>query len=231
MAVTLNANNSAHTHATDITQLDNGNLTIAAGTKTALIAKIHISNSTTPTITSVQWDIAGTPQAMTLITSIANGNEGRTYIYGLLNPTTGNRTCRMALSGLTSEVFFNLTAYDGVEDSSFGAAFIAATPATGTSTTPSITISSATGDMTVAAVTGPQVLSSPTQTQTHLDNGGAATSAGGSRAVGAASVTHQWTLASLVPWSMAGANMVAAVLATDLNVLIGEPITGSSVLN
>lgn len=210
MAVTLNANNTAHAHANDVSTVNNANLTIAAGSNIVLVGAISVSNPGAPSITSVQWDTAGTPQSLSLITSIANGAEGRTWLYGLVNPTTGNRNGRITYSGSVAETFFELVAFDGADQTGGSTTFANAATNTGTSTTASVAITSASGNMTLAAFTGPQVLSSPTQTQLYVDNGGAATSGAASYANGAGSVTHQYTLAGSVAWSAAGVNIVAA---------------------
>jgi hypothetical protein len=52
-------------------------------------------------------------------------------------------------------------------------------------------------------------MSAATKTQTFVNNAGSVTSAGASRAAGAGTNTHQWTLAGTVQWVALGVNVAA----------------------
>src|SRR5688572_30737910 len=99
MAVSLNGGGVGTTfHANPVTATnDSTGLTIAAGTDRALIAQITTS-SQLETITGVVWDPAGANQPMTLIgTAEAVGDIGECWLYGLVNPATGNKTLRVSV--------------------------------------------------------------------------------------------------------------------------------------
>jgi hypothetical protein len=206
-AITLNAAGSGHTIAHDVSPVNYAGLTIAAGTDIGLVATIHTFDASS--ISSVQWDATGTPQALTLITSAQNGDED-VFIYGLLGPTTGNRTLRVTFGGVAPpDVYLHASAYDNVTQASVGAAFVAATPGTGTSNpAATITITSATGDMTLAAVTAAQSLSSYNRTILITGDDGSFTGGYAGYAAGAATVAHTFTLGGNVAYAIAGVNMV-----------------------
>lgn len=213
MAVAFDAAGTADAVAHDTSPVNFTNLTVGSGSERALVAfiSIDISVSGSDAISSVQWDATGTPQAMTLITSITNGNSARTFLYGLVNPTSGAKTLRVTFSGTApDEVFLDAFSVTGADQTGGTTTFAHANTATGTSTSPSVSITSATGNLTAAGITAPQVLSSPTQTQIFADNAGLFTSGGASRAAGAGSVSHGWTLAGSVAWAMAGVDIVAS---------------------
>lgn len=211
MAVAFDAVPTADGHSTNASVTNNANLTVGSGSNRALIAFISSHNFPSATsITSVQWDATGTPQAMTLIGSVVTGPEDFTYIYGLVAPTSGNKTLRVNWGAATEEVFLSALSVTGADQTGGTTTFAHVATSSGTSTTASVSITSAAGNLTAAAVTAPQVLSAPTQTQIYVDNGGSVTSGGASRAAGAASVSHAWTLAGSVAWSMVGVDIVAA---------------------
>jgi len=213
MAVAFDATSSAYVQGHDVSPVNLTTLTVGSGSNRALVALVHtdIVSSTSDTISSVQWDATGTPQSLTLITSITNGVNARIYLYGLVAPTSGAKTLRVTFSGTPpAECFLDGISVTGADQTGGTTTFAHAATGSGTGTSASVSVTSAAGNLTVAAVTGAEVLSSPTQTQIHVDNGGADTSAGGSRAAGAGSVSHGWTLGSSVAWAMAGVDIVAA---------------------
>lgn len=224
MAVTVNANATADVHNDPVTTLDLTTLTIGAGSDTALVAEIGIDGGT-PTISSVTWDQGGTNQAMTLITSITNGTLARSYLYGLVNPTAGNKTLRVVISA-GSEIFLNATAFNGVNQTGGATSFAHANTATGASGVPSVTITSAVGNMTIDCVMAPDLLQTPTQTQNFAQNGGAGSSAASSRASGAASVTHAWASVG-VAWASCGCDIVASGGGAAASVALTGTVTGS----
>lgn len=213
MAVTLNANNAAAFYTDILTSgaHDHSGLTIAAGSNIALI--VMIAWSAQGNGFTVIWDPTGANQTLTSLATInaAAGGVGRVDLYGVLNPATGNKVCRLNMtSGFSGEAFMNAMAVDGADQAAIATTFINAATATGNSTTGSTgTVTSPSGDMSVGIVSGPQVMSAPTQTQLFVNNSGQVTSAGGSRS-SSVNPAHAWTFASAVEWCAAGINIKAA---------------------
>jgi hypothetical protein len=209
MAVTVNHAPSTFAIVQDTKPIDFTGLTVAAGSNTAILAAFSIQQAT-PNIASVLWDPAGASQALTLIASGNNGSDWA-FLYGRVGTiATGNKTMRVNITGVAPpETYLGAIAFDGV-DQTFGTAFVAATNASGTSTSPSITITSATDNYTVSVLTAPQNLSTNNQTLIYQGDTGVATGSYPQRAAGAASVTHSWTLAGSVGWITVGVNIVAA---------------------
>jgi hypothetical protein len=207
---TFDANASSNAHGNAITSLDLTTLGVGSGSNRALVAQVNYANASMPTPT-LNWDNAGTPQAMTEIGSgISNGVNALAQLWGLVAPTSGNKTLRWSNGASVTEVILNAFSVTGAIQTGGIATFSNSTTNTGTSTAPSITISSVSGDMTVDAGTGPEVISAPTKTQLYLDNSGTDTSGWASRADGAASNVHSWTLAGSVAWAEIGCNIVSA---------------------
>lgn len=213
MAVTLDVVGTMADSATGITTFDYTGITVGAGSNSALAVKIVFSLKTVSSI-SVTWDQGGTNQACTLITSQANGGSfGLVQMYGRLAPTSGNKTLRITWTG-TSQIIVQVVAVTDADQAAVASTFLAATPATGNSTAPSITITSAVGRMTLDCVCADNnffTVGSATKTQTFMDNNGIMDIDGaGSRAAGAASNTHAWTLVGGSQWASVGIDIVAA---------------------
>lgn len=210
MAVAHDASGSAYNGAPGAT-VDFAALMTVGGSATAAKFGICVDTAAT-TITSVTWDQGATNQAATSLGAAvtAPASNGKIFLFGLVNPTPGLKTLRVVFSTIPNEAFVFGESVTGSETSSVAAAFTNYATNTGTSTTTSVAVTSAAGNLTVEMSSGPQVLSAPTQTQIFVNNSGAVTSAGASRAAGAATVTHQWTLAGAVGWAAAGVNIVAA---------------------
>lgn len=235
MAVTHNATSSVESTGTGVQQNDHTNLTIAAGSNIGLVVQITWVLQTVSGV-SVTWDQGGTNQACAIIGSAVNtpGANGRVVLYGLRAPTTGNHTLRVSWTG-ASDVIVNAVAFNNVDQTSDAAAFAHATSATGATPTnsPSLAITSAAANMTVELMTDDGAdpntpAGSPNAaTQTHL-NTLMGVPTGGSRATGAATETHSWTLGGTSNWAQVGVDVVA-VAASDLSVnSIGEPVVGGS---
>lgn len=169
------------------------------------------SNPGTVTIT---WDALGTPQPATLIPNCLGNNTTYAAKYAVLAPHSGNLTLRVATSNLI-ETMVHCTGYSNVLQTSVALACPNGASNTGTSTAPTITVTSAAGDLTedlvVPAPPG-GVPASPTQTTITIVSGGGALDYGSSRETsssGAASVTHAWTISSAA-WISVAASIKSA---------------------
>lgn len=196
MAVSVNATGSEGGSAgAAVTSLDYTGITVASGTDTVLIFCCGFSNPSISGVTAT-WDNGGTNQSMTLIASqgaTVFNNGPPVYVFGLLNPTTGNKTLHLSWT-TSSEICGAALAYDGVDTSSFAAAFTNVNKAGNTSANPTVVVTSATDDAAVASVLSTNGLSAPTQTSVFLESGFTYSNAYAmQRAVGAASVSLGWT--------------------------------------
>jgi hypothetical protein len=222
MAVAFDANSTADVRGASISTLDLTTLTVGSGADRVLVAQVSYADGVDPAAPAINWDQLGTPQALTQIVKVVNGTLALAQLWGLVNPTSGNKTLRWTNSATVNEVFLNATAVTGANQTGGVTTFPNSTTNTGTSTAPSITITSASGNMTIDAGAGPQVISAPTQTQIYVDNGGSATSAWASRAAGAPSNVHGWTLAGSVAWAACGTDIAAVAAGGDT--LMGQGV-------
>jgi len=202
--VTLNANTTSEASGSGITQLDLTTLTVAAGSNRCLLATLLLDTANdTPTLT---WDNGGTNQSMTSIGSIATGS-GAVHFFGRIAPTTGNLTLRA--SWATSQgAMLHALAFNGCDQTGGTTTFAHFTSDTQSSATPTIVITSAANNFTVGVAVSSNDPTTPTQTENFF-NDLIGFSSDGSRAAGAATVTHQWSLTSTT-WETIGVDIVAA---------------------
>ena len=228
MAVAFDANATADSTANGVTSINHTNLTIGSGSNRAVIAQIGWSG--TVTSPALKWDNAGTPQSMTVITNAGATNTVRAELWGLVAPTSGNKTLNAAWT-TARDVVVNGTSFTGVDQTGGTTSFPNGVGATGTGTSSPqtmVTITSAVGDFTVAIVGTVSTPSAPTQTQTFLDSSPATESVAGSRAVGAATVAHGWTIAGAQAWAAAGTDIKAAASVTFI---AAEPLMVRQAVN
>jgi hypothetical protein len=150
MAVTVSATDATGKFInSNVTTFDySAALTVAAG-DTDLVAFCCWNGSIAPTAATAAWDNTGTPQAMTLVGSLASVTDGGAVctvgIFYRANPTPGQKTLHVAWTGAQ---FIQMTAmsFKG------GGSFQNATSNTGTTGADQITVTSPTGDFAVAAL-------------------------------------------------------------------------------
>lgn len=183
-------------------------ITVAGG-DTALLVVISYDRSAGTTWTSVLWGA----QAMTLVPGTDSGTgAGRaTIMYGVVNPTTGNQTLAIVTAGGGGENWYiDAISFTGTDVTNVATAFPNGTFTTGTSTTPSVTVTSASGDHTVATHCSTSGnFSAVNETQLYFSNAGASVNGAANRAAGAASVTLSATILSST-WTSAGTSVKAA---------------------
>lgn len=213
MAVTFDANATTDTTNNAVpggTGVSATNLTVGSGSNRVLLVHVVFSNQAVTSVV-LNWDNAGTPQALTLIKS-ANciGATGRADLYGLVNPTAGAKTLKLTWNAVNSDVCMNGVSWTGADQTGGVTSFPHSTSANGNSGTASLVVTSATNNATMVTVDGQGNLSAPTQTQTFLDSTPASMSGGGSRAAGAATVTHQFTVTAANDWVCVGCDIAIA---------------------
>jgi hypothetical protein len=233
MAVTFDAKGTTDATANGATALNFTNLTITGGlSNSALVAQLAFSLKTISNLT-VTWDNGGSNQAMTqIIAANGTGSVCRAELWGLVNPISGNKTLRSAWTG-SSDVCVQAVSWSNVDQTGGTTTFANATSATGSSsgtgTHNTITITSAVGNATMDSATGTPTYNSVNQTSTYIDNTPATISAAGSRAAGAATVTHAWNATSTPSeaWVSVGVDIVAGGAAAAQNrILFGYNYDG-----
>jgi len=146
LTVSIDAAASAAATTAGAVTLTNSNLTVGAGA-TALLAWLAFDAiNFFPTGVTVKWDNAGTPQTMTQVGETSSGNTNvNVYLFGLLNPTAGNKnltaTWTSSVPAALSAVSFN-----GSLNATIAATFLHLATNSGTSGTPSLSVTSATGN-------------------------------------------------------------------------------------
>lgn len=210
MAVALDATSTAPTDtAANTTTLSHTGLTVGAGANRALVA-VCAWDQAPGAITAKDWDSAGTPQAMeVIVTPTASGNMW-VAVFGLVAPTSGNKTCTLSWTNLV-ECIFCMISFTGVDQTGGVTTFAHAVTNTGSSTSPSIAITSAVGNMTVDVANSGSSShpTSPSKTGFFGVDGAFSVNTSGSYAAGAASNTHSWTISPTNPWISAGVDIVA----------------------
>lgn len=231
MAVTLDTQGTSAFNAAFVSTVTCTN-TVGSGSNRALIVQLCLDRTMVAGNVGVVWDPAGANQALTLITTAEyDAAHGQIELWGLVNPTTGAaKNITASWSSTTCPAVIQSVSYTGVNQTGGTTSFVPATPASGTGTA-SIVITSATGNATLDVSTSDAAdLTSPTQTQTlHDSTNMTYCYFAGSKADGAATVTHQWTHSGA--WASVGCNVVAASTAaaqgsgrtTQSTILRGQP--------
>lgn len=160
---------------------------------------------------TLNWDSGGTPQAMTQIDNNASGASPKVFLFGLVNPTPGNKSLSVSwvASGLNSTHTENAISFTGTVTTSVAAAALTDGGAGGTGT--ALTTPTVTGnvnDYYVSGYAGASNLSSVSDNQLMLDNN--VTHAGANYKQSAASVSMSAVQASSVAWATIGAEIVGA---------------------
>ena len=215
-AVTFNSKAVADTGGEALTSLSITNMTVGSGVNRALLLLMGFSSGL-PTGLTATWDSAGTNQAMTSIKQYtATSTPMGVAIFGLINPTSGNKTLSVSWTG-SKEADANVLDFTHVNQTGGATSF----PHTssnddliaGNSTAASATVTSAANNGAVAMFITNWLWSvgSATQTEVWMNNALSASAYEGQRAAGAASVSFGVTV------SAAGHNWgsVAADIAHD----------------
>lgn len=210
MAVAVDAVSSAETASgAGVTTATHTNLTIGASLSNGALI-FGVGWDAKVTSPNAHWDSAGTNQLMTLIGTVNTaGTNGTVAIFGLRNPTSGNKTFSTSWTGASLATIFGVS-FTGVDQTSDANAFKNFNSATGNSTTPSVTITSATGNIIVGAF----VNSDNTVDWTSVNNTTLCVTLGlqlaMNRAAGAASVAMSGVLTATDQWVATGVNVAAA---------------------
>lgn len=186
-----------------------GLVTIGTGSNRVLVVSLSLSLATASSV-AVVWDQGGTNQSMTQIKTANQTGGGCALLFGLVAPTSGNKDAKITWNNASSDICVNGTSWTGADQTGGATTFPNSTSAVATSSTAiSLAVTSAVGNATQVCLATGGSPSAPTQTQTYLDTGPASESGAGSRAAGAASVTHAWTV-TFTSWVAVGTDILVA---------------------
>ena len=200
--VTLDANATAVATGNPANSITNNNLTIGNVPNPCLVAQLnfYITGALlkpTPaaiTVTSVTWN--GTP--MTQIV-----NLGNSYLFGLVNPASGNHALVASWTAVSGTQFtvLNGTSFTNCNQTT---TFVNTATNNGIGTAPTISVTNPSGNIAIdLAATGNGVPGSPTQTQLYTEGTNTYSAASYSSGV---NPTFLWT-APTGPWNEIGASI------------------------
>lgn len=172
--------------------------TVGSGSKRYLVAGI-CWNPQANSISSLAWDPSGTNQALTQITTVnVSGAVGRCELWGLVAPTSGNKTLTATFSSSTTQVVMGAISFTGVNQTGNASpsTVVPATPVSGAGASPSITITSGTTHLTVSGGADSDSTSATNKTQAWLNISGAVGGFADYTTTGASSSTHTWSATS-----------------------------------
>lgn len=187
------------------------NQTVGAGSNRALLVVLTIQPfvSGAPTGISATWDPAGANQAMTLIGTLndtSTGNANVVQLWGLLAPTSGNKTLRVSWTNNCSYAV-DTASYTGVDQTAVSTSFANFASAQGSGATASVTVTSATNNIVIANHATSTNTTATSGTQIYV--GGLTNPRGAANYdTGAATVNMQATQAS-GGWASIGCDIVA----------------------
>lgn len=201
--VTVDQRPATSTQANAATTLNFTGLTVAGANRCLVAAAMY---SATPVTSTVTWNGTSVP----IIGSISsNAAAAGTWcaIFGLTAPATGNQTLTVT-NGAGVDTILYAMSFNGCDQTGGTTTFSAPAAATGSSTAPSMTITSATSNWTFAALAeGSGTPSAPTKTQDYINTTPNNVNGAGSDATGAATVAHAWTLTPTSTWTMCGTSI------------------------
>lgn len=113
----------------------------------ALVVVITQSTTTNLTGMTVTWDSGGTNQSMTQVCQSAGVNDG-VWIFGLLNPTSGNKTLALSWTN-TGQPFVDSISLKGVNQTNIATAFQHSVSNSGAATSATVTVTSQANDLVV----------------------------------------------------------------------------------
>lgn len=121
--------------------------TVGAGlTGGILVAAVIVGSNTAVSAVAVNWDSGGTPQAMTSLVSV-NSGTAQVYLFGLRNPTAGNKTITATWTG-GGTALIHVCSFQGADVTNDGTSFPVASRVSATNLAPiSVAVSSATGNI------------------------------------------------------------------------------------
>lgn len=182
-------------------------------------------------------DVTGVTYDSVTMADLGTATNGSTgcRIFGLVNPPlTVNAAILAAYGAAADSSVLGIISFNGVDQTGSNSVSTirggAATSATGTSSTPTQTVTSATGELVVdcIAVTALQTVSGvgsgQTQAWSDTDAGGQFRRGAGSYEAGASSVVMDWTISGSGAWASLAVSLIAAAGAAGLPPGLGPEV-------
>ena len=196
----------------------------STGSDRILMVGISYRNNATgtPTVSSVTYG----GQTLTQVGGAATGTSGQMYIFSLLNPPTGANNLVVTWSAALSEgAVVGAVTYAGVSQ----AAPTGFVSATGSSTTPSVTVTSGTGQLVFGVVAGRTTSAyTPAGLWSAMPYSGQTAGASTNQVGASPSVTLSWT-GSSAAWVAGGVSLQQAydplVYQLDWSTTLGSAVT------
>ncbi len=217
MAVAVDATTTAWTDVNGVATLTVSNLTVGSGSNRALILLLMFGVGSPPAGITATWDSGGTNQSMTIIPNTTTADNsvlaGSGVLYGLLAPTSGNKSLVVSWTG-NQEAHACAISFTGVDQTSVAVAFPHGNTVVHTTITASpvaVAITSAVGNMVVAAETqNAAVFDSTNGTTIAISSGGPNLAIAANYDSGAASVTLSAAFSSTSTWDATGCDVLAS---------------------
>lgn len=171
-SVALDAAGTEHFVAPAATSYNYTGITVGTGSHRALVVTLQFDSNSDPTGVSATWDSGGTNQAMTLIKSLDKNGDGSgggcvNQLWGLVAPTSGNKTLAIATS--SSRFFVSAISFTGVNQTGGTTSFPNATGAVAVET---VNITTVAGDYAMCACSCGGTISTVLGTELFIDNSG-----------------------------------------------------------
>ncbi len=195
-AVAVDAVNS-----TTVANASTGTVTLTVGSGANRLLIVGVSDNNKRTISSVT---VNTTLTMTSIGSQTDGATTKIQMFSLINPPAGLNTVQVTWSGGGVNGVIGAISFTGVNQTTPLGTFASAT---GTSTAPSVNVTSAAGEIVVDTVVGAGGTLTVDPSQTQRWNLTSTVRGGGSTEAGAATVTMSWTLSASNSWSIGGVSV------------------------
>jgi hypothetical protein len=211
MAVAVDGTNStvAAVGVTVFIATLSGTITVGSGSNRVLLAIVGTADDDTSR--TVFWDTAGANQAMTLIGGAASTTtNAKMYLYGLVAPVSGAKILTATVTGGGGGVVLDAISFTGADQTSVATAFLHFNSATGLSTAPAVTITTATNNYVVGAeINRDNCMTS--MDHTTLNNNCNLFGYAANYAAGASgTITLAGVAVSSVNWAMVGVDVIAA---------------------
>jgi hypothetical protein len=197
-----------------------------ASSATNCLFGILLLNTDNTSVTTMNWDQDGTPQAMTLVSELWVGGGTSVYIgiFRRLAPTTGTLKLHAAWSS-ASGGRIGAVNFSGVDQTTPVVIADNANATDSGDTSASLAVTSGTNDATLVAVGSINVSGSSTDTQTEIflvNPSGVITAA--SYGLGGTTNTHTWTVSGTGSRLLLGIHISAATV-TSSAALMGQILT------
>ena len=158
MAVALDAKLGFGSSHNALTTFTDTAFTVGSGSNRVLVValSVEVSSGSPPTTPTANWDSTGTNQSMSLIHTQSDSNDPNisSYLFGLVAPTSGNKTLSIAALTSTSDSLIAYISFTGADQTGGTTTFKNATGSIASATSITETPTANSGDAVVAVFGG-----------------------------------------------------------------------------